>query len=386
MKDDDFLQAEDSAIKTAERTRKAEQPSQVPPPPQRQAQGEIRSAPARLGDEEALDARVITEGIEDYKGELVFPTQAASDEQRYRDALKPSRALALWSRVISLALLAGAGLCGVLLLTQLAAFWADIASLPQTWQWVLCGVLAVFVLALLIVILKIFSFLWKYRSLSAFNFSQVQSLSRVEEYREWAQRDMARAQKEVLTMLKGYDVAALKKFKLEVEQINVIYALRQELLDQADGILTPESWLTLYREKFQAELLRVAKGRLRSYALKVGAGTAFSPFAIVDQALVLHGTLCLSRDAFEIFNLKLSALDNIKLLAWAIYATYFAGLSQEMINDAQANLVDGLSDPELMSEWSTFATKFVSVNVVSGLTNALFTWRIGRFVLRKLAI
>ncbi len=384
-KDDDYLQADDAAIKAAEqqRTHTATATTTTAAPQRRDT---VLSTPSRPGDEDALDARVIEDQTESYYGELDFLGSDTSREDEYKEALKPPYLLALWSKLLCFFILAGAALCGMLLITQIASFWADIASLPPALRWGLSIACGIFALALLFVITRIFCFLWKYRSLSSINLTKVKSLSHIEKYKAYAQRDMEKCKNELLQMLKAYDTRKLSKYKLKDSQILGITAYKNELLEKSDGILTAEGWLQEYQEKFQAELITIAKARIRAYALKVGAGTAVSPIAIIDQGLVIYGSLCMSRDIFEIFNLKLSKLDNIKLLAWAIYATYFAGVAQEMITESGANIIDGLSDPELMSELGTFATKFVTVNATSGVANALFTWRIGSFTLRKITI
>ena len=95
-----------------------------------------------------------------------------------------------------------------------------------------------------------------------------------------------------------------------------------------------------FQEEFQGVLDHVAGRRIKQYALRVGAGTAASPIAMVDRMIVLYGCTAMVKDLFAVYHLRPALGQTVVILSRAVVQTYLSG----MIEEAAETAVDAGAD------------------------------------------
>ena len=111
-----------------------------------------------------------------------------------------------------------------------------------------------------------------------------------------------------------------------------------------DEPMPPDEWLEAFRRRFQSILDRVAENRTKGYAIKVGLGTALSPLAAIDKAVVLYACMALIKELAFLYGLRPAFGQSVAILARSILQTLLGGLLQDASEAAADTLWSEVSE------------------------------------------
>jgi len=94
--------------------------------------------------------------------------------------------------------------------------------------------------------------------------------------------------------------------------------------------MPPDEWLAAFRRRFQSMLDHVAENRAKGYAMKAGLGTALSPVAVIDKAVVLYACVALIKELAFLYGLRPALGQSVAILARSILQTHLGGLLQDI--------------------------------------------------------
>ena len=283
-------------------------------------------------------------------------------------------------RVGTFILLAVAAVLGLFFVTQVVQFFADIQALPPGARWVAQGGLILFGG---ILIFLFFSLLLGMIRLQRSPRIHLKALVVLAERQE-LQAVVRQKQNEARIALETY----LRDFALNGKQNRRFIAMgmteaewdslekaKARLLD-SEHVKTSAEWLEEFERTVQILLDGCAKRRVAKYALRVGAGTAASPMAMVDQLIVLYGSSAMMKDLFQLYHLRPAAGQTVVLLAKSLTHTYLSG----MVENATENAADVLAEnlPEAGNALVGGGLRFAGAKAAEGVLNALLIRRLGR--------
>lgn len=384
LEDEDFLDVQDELIKATNARLHNQGVSSRP----------LSSTPTRAGDEDALDEEVLHPKLQASSRPINYDSDGSTypseqDSKRVYQSIKKNEAkMSALGKFIFAAIMGIASLLGFMLVTEFVAFWCNIQSMPEPVQWSLLAVLGLFSLIILWVLLKLFYSMLCFKQAGGLDLGTVKSLAGIDRFKAHARRDFARYQKELIARLKNYMPSPLAPYGASEEEIAQIATAKDYLLGSCLSGLSPEDWIERYVSNLEAPIQRIALRRVITYSKKVGASTAISPFAIIDQLIVLSSMLALTQDLFSIYHLKLSKVDNLKLIGLSISNTYFASVAQDLSAQATDGIADSLFDPDYLSQMGMGAVigKTISAKAGEGIVNGFLIWRIGKYINRRLTL
>lgn len=288
------------------------------------------------------------------------------------------------------ALLLTVCIMSLLLITQVLHATSEIEALPTVWRWVVGSIVGVigFVVAYYIGRL-----LWLYFRLQTRQQVNIRALNIIAERRQMQvlAEDKSREARQIFS---GY----LRDFPLEKQGVEKFVALGfepeavQKLRIARDRLLnveyteTSRVWLDEYRENFQTVLDDVAKGRVWSYALKAGMATSTSPYALLDQMIVLYTCTAMIHDLMRIYNIRPALGQTGVILAQAITHAYLVGVFDDAAHTAANTMGEALkgvahTGPEMLG---LRAAGVVSTKLAEGTINGMLVRRLGRQIVRML--
>ena len=289
--------------------------------------------------------------------------------------------------LLRLATIAGvllAAVLGLLVATQVTALVADLRMTPTPWSWILGGFGAVCAGALLWIIFRLFVTVLRLRRNPGVNAAAVQALQERSACQRVAAEHAQQAEAKLREYLASYGLEAgdrrrLTAAGLKEEEFEDLVAAKQRLLD-VDSPLPPADWLKDFVGRFQDILDDAARRCARSYGTRVALGTAMSPIAVVDQAVVLYASMRLVRNLLVLYNVRPAFGQTATILARAIIQTYLAGEIEQLAEDG----IDAASDALTSQSEELFgsamgvgtATPFAA-KFAEGATNGLLVLRLG---------
>lgn len=308
-------------------------------------------------------------------------------EERFNQKLKSLRSSGLRIppsiyRVGLWLLLLCSGVLGLFIISEAASLYQNIRSLPLIWQYIASGAGLVFILLIALVVIKLFLQLFGLKRSPQINIQALSILEERNDLRELAQRHAQEARLELTTYLNNYPLdnhPLLYSIGINTATISELESARSDLLNSPHPISAPD-WLELFKERFQRPIDRVAKQRIKRYAGKVALGTAASPIGIVDQVVVLYGSLAMIKDILSLYNVRPAFAQSAVVLSRAIMQAYLSG----MLGSATESGVDTLSDSyeewtgELFAGSLTGSLKAVFSKTAEAGLNGFLLWRLGK--------
>lgn len=254
---------------------------------------------------------------------------------------------------------------------------------------VLLGVLAIFSIRLLIIFYRV-------RVNQQVSAAQLLELSRRAELRALAQRDKAKAKKNLEEYLQNYPFegsSPLESFgmlHMKTETLEKLRNAKLLLLDR-DRSADYDSWLKNFKERFQNELEATASDVIRNWMKLVAIKTAISPYSLVDSAIVLYCSYGMVGDLCRLYNLRMTGPGIVRLLAFTMLNTYAAGKLEDLAQSldpselAESVGVDEYLQPFFKAvESIPFAGKGLA-KVTDGAANALLINKLGRKTISMLS-
>lgn len=172
---------------------------------------------------------------------------------------------------------------------------------------------------------------------------------------------------------------------MTAEEWSRLMEAKGRLLDSSRP-LTHSDWLDDFRSEFQGLLDEVSRRRIKQYAVRVGAGTAASPIAMVDQMIVLYGCSGVVKDLLTIYQLRPAFGQTAVILSRGVVQTYLSG----MVEDAMEPLADMGADSlsEFAGEGASILTgtvgRAVGAKAAEAALNGWLLHRLGRRVMTQL--
>ena len=243
-------------------------------------------------------------------------------------------------------LMAVASVLGLVLVAQGAAAVGAIQALPAPFSWVAGGVAVVSAGVLAYLIVRLGLVVARVRRTPSLDLKLLDALDQRRRWQYLAVQRVDDARRALRSHLEEYDLRFVRRHLGEVDAAR-LEDVRRRLVDDSDDRSSVE-WLEAFG-RFQAVLDGVATRRVRSYAIRVGLGTAASRFAVLDQVIVLSACLALLKELLSLYGLRPSALQTGVLLARAVVTTYLSGVVHDVSEDVAATAsgagaADGLAD------------------------------------------
>ncbi len=285
-------------------------------------------------------------------------------------------------RGAKLILLLVAGIAGLFALSHGITIYKEIVTLPILWQYIIGGAGIIFTLLIAGVIGRLILLFFALRRSPQINIKALRILEERSELRELANSRSEQARSELKLYLDEYPLAdypALSNAGITSEALTELTKARDDLLSAAHPVSSQE-WLQTFTLRFQQILDTAARERIKRYAGKVALGTAASPVGLIDQVIVLYGSLAMIRDILTIYNLRPAFGQSALMLSRAIIQAYLSG----MLGDVAENGIESLSDSyqewsgELLAGSLTSSLKTIFSKTAEAGLNGFLLWRLGK--------
>jgi uncharacterized membrane protein YcjF (UPF0283 family) len=249
-------------------------------------------------------------------------------------------------RILLVTLLVGASVLGLLVTVELSRFVSTFASLPVPFNWVGAAGAALFGGILLCVTGWMFWQLARLKRSPAVRLEALTILAEREKWRQLALIHAAEAKDRISAHLREYPLSTqhlkrLFSIGMTEAECGELAKARDRLLDNTVP-MTPKAWLHAYASQFQGIQDDAAKRRIRQYAFRVGAGTATSPLAALDQMIILYSSMALIRDLLCLYQVRPAFGQTGLLLARAVLNTYLGGLIEGVTENAAESVADSV--------------------------------------------
>jgi len=237
---------------------------------------------------------------------------------------------------------------GLVLVSQAAGVVAGIRSLPVPFDWIVGTLAVVFAGTLSWLILQLVLMLVRLQRNPSVDLHAVRTLQERRHMQDLATEYAEKAQGELRSYLEKYPLDDDARGRLIVLGLtehgcdDLAEAKRFLLAD--DEPMPPEEWLEAFRRRFQSILDRVAENRTKGYAIKVGVGTALSPLAAIDKAVVLYACMALIKELAFLYGLRPAFGQSVAILARSILQTLLGGLLQDASEAAADTLWSEVSE------------------------------------------
>ena len=323
----------------------------------------------------AAEQEYITQG---YDAELAERFQRKFSEFS-RTGLKIPPAVYRGARLI---LLLGSGVLGLFILAEGSALYRDIYTLPPWGQYLALGAGGIFIFLIIAVVIRLFLLLFGLKRSPRINLKALSIIEERIELRSLAATQSERARSELKEYLNTYpftNYSELYSAGLTESTLRELKKARTDLLNSSRPVSAPE-WLQSFAVRFQQPLETAAKARIKRFAGKVALGTAASPIGVIDQIIVLYGSLAMIRDILTLYNLRPAFGQSAVMLSRAIMQAYLSG----MLGEAAENGAEALS--ESYEEWSgellagslTGSFKAIFSRSAEAGLNGFLLWRLGK--------
>ena len=309
--------------------------------------------PGREGDSGLGDPRR-QDGRERKPGRVLSPEENAERDRREREdeaavefervaaqTVDVFRLPASLVSVLTWGVMALASVLALVLVAQGAAAVSEIRALPGPFNWIAGGVALLSASVLVVLVVRLG---WALRRLRRTPSVSLQVFGALNQRRRWqhlARGRMDEARAVLHVHLQEYDVRLVRRYLANADGARFDEA-RRRLIHDADDRSSAE-WLDHFADRVQAPVDGIAARRVRSYALKVGLGTAASRFSILDQVIVLSACLALLKELLSLYGLRPTAFQTGLLLARSVVTTYLSGVLHDL-SDHGVEVAEGLGE------------------------------------------
>lgn len=324
----------------------------------REEESRRQSPQVREGDCGLGVPRSRVEGARALSDEEIEGTRRAEDEELRREFEEGVRRLEAVNasfelpagvrRALTWAGCALVSVLGLVLVSQAAAVVAGIGSLPVPFDWIVGTLAVVFAGTLSWLILQLVLMLVRLQRNPSVDLQAVRTLQERRHMQSLATEYAEKAQGELRSYLEKYPLADDARRRLivlgltERECDDLAEAKRFLLAD--DEPMAPDEWLVVFSRRFQSVLDRVAENRTKGYAIKVGFGTALSPVAMMDKAIVLYACMALIKELAFLYGLRPALGQSVAILARSILQAYLGSLLQDASEAAADTLWSEVSE------------------------------------------
>lgn len=292
--------------------------------------------------------------------------------------------------LVSLIMLAMAGLLGLFLFNQVASAITAINTLPETVRWLGWGFFGLLTLAVLYAMVRLTILYVKLRRNKQLRLQGLEELEKRTQLR-WL---INAKRHEAYQQLEGYmkefptdtdrDRKRLARVGLSGDDLNSIVTARQKLLDR-DRWADSDAWFDGFRDTFQAKLDEAASRRVSYWARRTAFATAVSPNALADTGMTLYFSFAMLADLCTIYNLRAGRLGTMVLLTRVFFNSYLAGQINEM-EGWTADQIQQLVEPHLPTSELVLGKVFskLGAKASAGAVNYLLLSRLGKYGCRML--
>ena len=315
--------------------------------------------------------------------------QHEQQRQRVREHLREfeaNGALKLPTVVTRFALVVGllvASVLGLLVVTQIASLATDIQMMPAPWNWALGTLGAFCALVLLGITFRLVLAILRLRRSPGVNIEAMEALQERHAWQRLAVEHAQQAEEKLRDYLGSYKLdaegkKALLAAGLTEEEFEDLDKAKQRLLDDGQ-FLPPGDWLKDFLSRFQSVLDGAGQRCARSYGTRVAFGTAVSPIAVVDQAIVFYTSMRLVRNLVVLYNVRPGFGQTATIFARAVVQTYLGGEIERIAEEGMEAAITemaGSSEDLLGSGAASFAWG-PTAKFAEGATNGVLIWRLG---------
>ena len=230
-----------------------------------------------------------------------------------------------------LALLLLSGVLGLFILTEGTSLYREIFTLPPLGQYIALGAGGIFIFLIVLVIIRLFMLLFGLKRSPHINLKALSILEERVELRSLTAKHSEMARSELKEYLNTYPLdnySLLLNAGLTEKTINELEKARADLLSSSHPVSAQE-WLQTFTARFQNPLELAAKNRIKRFAGRVALGTAASPIGVIDQIIVLYGSLAMIKDILTLYNLRPAFGESAVMLSRAIMQAYLSGMLGE---------------------------------------------------------
>ena len=274
------------------------------------------------------------------------------------------------------------GVLGLFIISEGIAIYNNVSKLPHLWQYITLGIGVVFSFLIVSVVIRIFIQLFGLKQSLQLNLKALSILEEREALRMTALKHAEKAKIKLTEYLRDYPLnnfPLLYSAGFSPTSIKELEKAKNDLLNTAQPISAHE-WLKTFNDRFQRPIESVAKDRIKRYASKVAIGTAASPIGIIDQIIVLYGSLAMIKDILILYNLRPAFGQSAIMLSKAIMQAYLSGI----LGEATESGVETLS--ESYEEWSgdllagslSSSLKSIFSKTAEAGLNGFLLWRLGK--------
>jgi len=360
----------------------------------------IRSGDSGFGhpDFEPTEARVLTEEeIAQRKAEAENEFRAAFERklESYKHVNEFWQLPEWLRRFLFWALLFAASVAGLFVFVQSSQFVTYLSSLPTPFNWIGGFGVALFSGVIFFIVGWMLWLMVRLKQSPVIRIDALRAVGERERWRELAQERAEEAQKQLKAYLKEFPLSTSDKKQLHTlgvteQEFNALVTARDRLLEKPKGPMSSKDWLREYAGRFQSVQDEVARRRINKYKVRAGIGTAGSPIAWIDQAIVLYSCTAMITDLLCLYHVRPAYGQSAILLARAILHTYLSGLVGEVTENVAENVADSVGDSvkEMSGEISgalggSLISGF-SAKATEGALNGYLVYRLGRRTMRML--
>ena len=277
-----------------------------------------------------------------------------------------------------------ASVLGLILVSQAAALVPAIRGLPVPLDWTMGTLAVLFAGTLGWLILQLVLMLVRLQRNPSVNLHAIQTLEERRRMQNLAVEYAERAETELRDYLKGYQLdddarRRLLDLGLTERELEDLAEAKRSLLANEES-MPPEEWLSAVRRRFQSILDRVAESRTKVYAKRVGFGTALSPVAMIDRAVVLYACVALIKELAFLYGLRPALGQTATIMARSILQTYLAGLlqyaSEAAVDTLWSEVSEYLGDAAMRIPASI--PKVGGARITEGIVNGFLISRLGK--------
>lgn len=287
-------------------------------------------------------------------------------------------------RMISVILLVGASILGVMIITEAVQFSASVQALSQWSKWLAVTGFSLFGGIIACMIVWLLWHLIRLQRSPSINLKVMQILSERQKMQQLAHKKQAEAKKRLVVYLRDYPMTPQMRKKLialgmTTEQWSRLESGQRRLLDSTRP-MTPSDWCDDFQRCFQETLDELVLKRINQYALRVGISTATSPIAMLDRMIVLYSSLAMIKDLLTIYQLRPANGQTLVIFAKAIMHTYlsgFLGEATESVAKGVSETLAEMSDDGLGLLTGTIAPS-IGAKIMEAALNRIFIRRLGK--------
>lgn len=283
-----------------------------------------------------------------------------------------------------------ASFLGVVTITQTVQFFASVQSLPPVVMWLVTALFVIFASCIAVLIALLVGRFFILQRSPRINPEVLKELSCRKKMQQAARKNQETARQLLTDYLRHYPLTPTQRARclacgMKIEQWENLCTGIGRLLSSKYPLSTA-NWCDDFRLCFQSLLDKTATRRVKQYARRAAAGTAISPFSVIDRLVLLYACIAMLRDLMTIYHLRPSGNATMLVAAKAIILIYIGGMLEKGTEFAADNIADTLSDMTGVSLGSVAGAlgRTVSAKTAEAALNNFFMKRLGKKTIQLL--